>query len=197
VRCLVLFGLLCAWIVSGEASAAQPANRKVARIGQVVVEISSGFSGPYRRFPTARSEIHNYMELAGDGLSPTVIQLTHIVTPQASSDLSEQTRFSAACDFLDGFMGTFRNTVRGWSRTSNERIRFDGYLGARATWKGQLKGAWVTGVMYLVVLGKDSYSFHAFGDQREPNASLEASIQAIESLRLEAAKNSPEQTRER
>jgi hypothetical protein len=197
VRRFVLFGFLLASIAGVGASTAQPKDKTVARIGQVVVEIPSGFSGPHREVPTPQSEIQNYMGLAGDGLSPTAIQLTHIVTPQASSDLSEQTRFLAACDFLDGFMGAFRRNVRGWSRTPNERIRFDGSLGARATWSGQLNGVSVTGVMYLIVLGKDSYSFHVFGDHREPNASLKASIQAIESLRMEAANTSLGRTRER
>ena len=34
--------------------------------------------------------------------------------------------------------------------------------------------------MYFLVMGKDSYCFHAFGRSDVPNVTLQAAIQAIE-----------------
>jgi len=185
MRLRALFGLLCLACFGPALAATDHGGKTIARIGQVVVEIPAGFSGPRREFPTVQSEIQNYYEVVQQGRAPTFVQLVHISIPHAASNLDEQTRYSAASDFLDGFMGTFGQKVHEWSHSSNERFRLGGYLGARARWTGKLNGTPATGVMYLVVLGRDSYSFHVFGGSGEPNASLKASVRAIEELRFE------------
>jgi hypothetical protein len=169
---------------------------KVARLGQVTIEIPPGFSGPQRKRPNTQAELNMYVEMVVDSRPPTVIQLTHVTVPDADPNLSEQDRYLAASDFLDGFLTTFSQNVTRWTRTPNEEFRFDGYLGVRAKWSGILNGVSCTGVMYFLVLGVDSFNFHAFGST-EPNTSLSGAIQAIEGLRVGAANKSLERTRGR
>jgi hypothetical protein len=115
-----------------------------------------------------------------------MIEVERVIIPWARSNLSEDDRYGAASDFLDGFLQIFReNGVTDWSRSSVEPIRLGGYMAASAKWTGHLRGIPSTGVMYIVVLGKESYCFHAFGSAEATNQLLKSSIHAIEDLRLE------------
>jgi hypothetical protein len=197
MRLRSLLGLVCLSISGSAIAIDAPVGNTIARLAQVMVEIPPGFTGPQRTFPNEQTELDTYVEIVSAGRAPTIIQLTHIVVPNAAADLSEHDRYRAAANFLDGFLAIFGQKVTRWSRSPNEKIRFDGFLGARARWTGNLNGFPSTGVMYFLVLGKDSFVFHAFGSRAEPNASLKASIRAIEGLRLGAANSSLERTRKR
>jgi len=175
--------------ISAAMGAEGRSDATVARIGSVELEIPGGFSGPHRKFPTASSELQNYVEVGG-APGPTLIQLSHITVLQASPNLSEEQRYLAASDFLDGFLATFSQNATNWSRSPNVKVRLGGYLGTRATWTGHLGGLPCTGTMYFLVLGRDSFSFHAFGRADKPNIALRASIHSIEALRVVTADKS-------
>jgi|GEM_PF-5206617 len=164
-------------------SYASDAQSVAAHLGQVVIEIPTGFGEMHRTFPNKQSELDVYV--SSKDLAPTLIELERIVIPWATSNPSEENRYGAASDFLVGFLQTFREEgVTDWSRSSVEPVRLGGYLAARAKWSGTFHGIHSTGFMYIVVFGKESYCFHAFGSADATNGLLKSSIQAIEKLRV-------------
>lgn len=183
------------WFSTTNSASASDAHtgQVSAEVGQVVIDIPPGFSGPQRTFPTAQTEMNVYVSA---DRPPNILQVSRITVPDAANDLSEKDRYGAASNFLQGFLGTFAPQVKQWSQSPIEQIRLDGFLAARARWTGNLHGFPANGAMYFLVLGKDSYVFHAFGTSAEPNAALKSSIQSIEGLRMKRANNSPERKRD-
>ena len=176
---------LLASCVSISAMASEKGSEKVvARLGQVAIQIPAAMSGPRRQFPAERSEIDTYVSTSER--PPTVIQINRTTVPDASLDLSENDRFKAASSLLKGYSGTFGEKVTNWSEAPVEKVRLGGLLGARTRWTGNLHGVPATGTMYFVVVGKDCFFLHAFGSSIKPHATLDASVQAIETLRLES-----------
>ena len=192
LRVLLLVFLLSIHGCSFASDAQQPA---VARLGQVAIEIPAGFLGPHRSFPNKQSQLDVFV--SSKDLPPALIQMMRVVAPDARSDLSEKDRYGAASDFLVGSLRIFSTNVIDWSRSSIEPVRLGGYLAAQAKWSGSFHGDPTTGVMYIVVFGKESYLFHSFGRADVPNVVLKSSIRAIEELRVDLANTSPKRTGER
>jgi hypothetical protein len=159
------------------------------RLGQIEISIPPGFSAPVRRAPNERAEIYLFIEQPGSGRAPTMLQVMRFKVPEAASDLSEQTLYSASFDFLNGLMGTFATSVTQWSRSPNKKVRLAGHPAACAIWTGSLNGFPSTGTMYFVALGKETFVLHTYGSRAEPNPSLNASIRAIDGLIVRAGGN--------
>jgi len=184
----VLLGVLCFAVASTAFATDAKTGQLVARLGKIVVDIPAGFSGPQRTFPNEQAEQDVYVSRDSP---PVVLQMTLITVPQVPPDLTEENRYGAAEHFLSGGLGMFAEKVRQWSQAPIEKARLGGFLGARAKWTGNLHGFPATGVMYCVVTGKESFTFHTFGSAVDSNASLKSSIRAIEKLRVDAADKSP------
>lgn len=154
-----------------------------ARIGNVVLDVPTGFNGPDRTSPNPSSELHVYF--SQKGLPPTLLQLTRVITPEARSDLTETVTYEAATHFLKGFLHTFSKNVQGWQVSSIERVKVGGNSMARAKWSGSYHGIPTQGEMYLLVLGKEGYCFHTFGQSDVQNNTLKSSVKAINELRVD------------
>lgn len=157
-----------------------------ARIGNVVLGVPTGLNGPDRTFPNASTELHVYF--SQKGRPPTLLQLTRVITPQARPDLTEKVTYEAATHFLKGFLHTFSKNVQGWQASSIERVKVGGNSMAKAKWSGSYHGIPTQGEMYLLVLGKEGYCFHTFGQSDVQNDTLKSSVKAINALRVD---NSP------
>lgn len=181
--------------IHGYSFASDAKDSVVARFGRVVIEIPADFESPHHLFPNKQTELDVYV--SKKSITPTLLQMSRIVVPEARSDLSENDRYEAASNFLVGFLQEFRKNVTDWSRSSVETVRLGGYVAARAKWKGIFHGVPNTGVMYIVVFGTDSFCFHAFGRTDVPNITLKSAIRVIEELRAENADASMKRTGER
>lgn len=155
----------------------------VARLAPVALDVPAALQGPQRSFPNPQSELDIYVS-RGD-LPPTLLELFRVAIPRVRDDLSEQNRMGAASSLLDGFMTQFSANVSGWKRLPTEEIRLGGALAVRATWSGLFHGNPTKGAMYVLVLGKKSYCFHALGRSDVSNEALGSAVQAIEQLRIE------------
>jgi hypothetical protein len=153
------------------------------RIGNVLIDIPSGLNGPHRSFPNRQTELDVYV--SATGLPPTLLQLTWVNIPEARVDLSEDEWYEAASNFLDGFLTIFSKNVSNWTRSAGEPVQLGGYKAVRAKWSGKFHELPNSGTMYLVVLGRNSYCFHAFGRNDVPNATLSSAIEAIERLHVQ------------
>jgi hypothetical protein len=162
----------------------------VARLAPVALDVPATLQGPQRSFPNPQSELDVYAS-RGD-LPPTLLELLRVVIPQVREDLSEQNRAGAASSFLDGFMTQFSANVSGWKRLPTEDIRLGGAVAVRATWSGVFHGNPTKGVMYVLVLGKQSYCFHALGQSDVSNDALASAVRAIEQLRIERSSEDTE-----
>lgn len=162
----------------------------VARLAPVALDVPATLQGPQRSFPNPQSELDVYAS-RGD-LPPALLELLRVVIPQVREDLNEQNRAGAASSFLDGFMTQFSANVSGWKRLPTEDIRLGGAVAVRATWSGLFHGNPTKGVMYVLVLGKQSYCFHALGRSDVSNDALASAVQAIEQLRIERSSEDTE-----
>ena len=155
----------------------------IARLGKIVVEIPTEFGVANRTFPNKQSILDVYV--SRKDLPPTLIQLNRIVVPEAQVSANEKDRYDGIPDLLLGFLRTFSKNVVGWSRSSIEPIRLGGYIAAKSKWSGSYHGVPTTGVMYLVVIGKESFFLHAFGRDDVPNKPLTSAIKAIEHMSVD------------
>jgi hypothetical protein len=85
------------------------------------------------------------------------------------------------------FLQTFSTSVADWNTSPVEPARLDGNLAARGTWAGKFHRFPTRGVMYIVVLGKESCCLHVFGRSDVPNPTLQSSIRVVEHLRAAKA----------
>ncbi len=155
----------------------------LAQFGRVLIEIPTGFGRVNHTPPKKHSKLDVYV--SNKDLPPTLFQLNEIVIPEGPSNLSEERQYEAAANFLVGFLRAFKDGgVTDWSRTAVEPVRLGGYNAAKARWTGIFHGIPNEGVMYILVLGKESYCLHAFGSAGPTNALLKSSVGAIEKLKL-------------
>jgi hypothetical protein len=186
----VLLGVLFI-SVSGAVSAAE------ARLGPVVIDVPSEFTGPSRTIPNEDSTVDTYVATVNPGGTANVLQLSHMTIVSIAPNLREETLYAAASDFLAGTLKFIEERRTKWSQSKTKKVWLDGHVGARAEWAGNLDGRPTIGVTYCVIVGNHGYYFNAFGIGTEPNAALKSSIRAIEGLRVEAANQSLERSRER
>ena len=157
-------------------------NPITGRIGGAQIELPSELKGPHRSFPNEQTTLDVYV--SSGGRPPTLVQLTWINIPGVRSEIIESDRFAVASSLLDGFLAEFSKNVSDWIRGPNEKVRIGELIGVRAKWSGKFHELQTAGVMYFVVIGKDSYCFHAFGRSDVPNETLVAATKAIEALKL-------------
>jgi hypothetical protein len=153
-----------------------------AHIGNVALSVPTGLNGPDRSSPNKLTELYVYF--SRKDLPPTLLQLTRVTTPDTRSDLTEKVKFEAATGFLAGFLQTFGKDVQGWKVSPTEQVKLGGHSTAMAKWSGTYHGIPTEGAMYLLVLGKEAYCFHAFGRSDVQNDVLKSAVQAIKKLRL-------------
>ena len=153
-----------------------------ARIGNITLAVPAALNGPDRSSANKSSELYVYF--SRKDLPPTLLQLTRVVTPEARSDLTDKVKYEAATHFLAGFLQTFGKNVPGWHVSPTEQVKLGGHTTAMAKWSGTYHGIPTEGAMYLLVLGEESYSFHAFGRSDVQNDALKSSVQAINKLRV-------------
>ncbi|PKB20243.1 hypothetical protein [Janthinobacterium sp. 64] len=183
---LRLIVLLITFAVHTCSTAASDQQSAPARIGQVVIDVPMGLNGPDRTSPNPSSELHVYF--SQKGIPPTILQLTRVVTPEARPDITEKVRYEAATHFLKGFLHTFSTNVQGWQVSSIEQVKVGVNSMARAKWSGSYHGIPTQGEMYLLVLGKEGYCFHTFGQSNVQNDTLKLSVKAINELRVDNGK---------
>lgn len=160
----------------------QQSMRAPVHIGNIAFAVPAGFNGPDRSSPNKSSELYVYF--SREDLPPTLLQLTRVVTPEARSDLTDKVKYEAATHFLAGFLQTFGRNVQGWHVSPTEQVKLGGHSTALARWSGTYRGIPTEGAMYLLVLGKEAYCFHTFGQSNVQNDVLKSSVQAINKLRL-------------
>jgi hypothetical protein len=153
-----------------------------ARIGNIALAVPAALNGPDRSSANKSSELYVYF--SRKDLPPTLLQLTRVVTPEARSDLTDKVKYEAATLFLAGFHQTFGRNVPGWHVSPTEQVKLGGHTTAMAKWSGTYHGIPTEGAMYFLVLGKEAYSFHAFGRSDVQNDALKSSVQAINKLRF-------------
>lgn len=151
-------------------------------IGNIALSVPGGLNGPDRSSPNKSTELNVYF--SRKDLPPTLLQLTRVVTLDARSDLTDKVKYEAATHFLAGFLQTFSKNVQGWQMSPTKQVKLGGHSTAMAKWSGTYHGIPTEGAMYLLVLGEESYCFHAFGRSDVQNDVLKSAVHAINKLRL-------------
>jgi len=175
--------LLCFFLLMQNMAIAGDRVPVNSQLGRIAIKIPAGLNGRDRLFPNKGTELLVFYSQKES--PPTLLQLTQVLIPAAPLEVDEKTKQEAAAHFLTGFLQTFSQNVQEWKRSPIDKLRLGQYAAVRATWTGHFHGLPTTGTMYMLVLGKESYCLHTFGQMDLPNPLLQSSIRAIEALHVE------------
>ena len=155
------------------------------RFGGVTLVVPDQFASPARAAPGSNAETIAFSVPRGAGVATNVLQLTRIDFDEPIRAITEDERLKATSQYLLQMLQGIERHRTSYTQSVPERTLLGGQVGARSTWKGELRDVSVNGVMYCILIGSRAIFFHAFGPGDTPDDELLLAVKAIESLRAD------------
>jgi hypothetical protein len=150
----------------------------------VALVVPDQFAGPARAAPASNAESIAFAVSRGPGVPGTALQITRYDFGDPLPMDTEDDKFNAASQYLLEMLKGIERHRTSYTQTVPVKALLAGTVSARSSWKGNLHGIPVNGVMFCFVRGSTVLFFHAFGSGDNPDDDMILAVKAIEDLRI-------------
>ena len=172
----VVFLLLC--LVNAGAWAGEYSDESMTLV------VPDGFEGPVQQRPGPGALVVGYSKPTPNATSGTLLQITVYDADSQDGPVPEDQRGALTEQYLLQFLGGVERARTSFGKSAVEKLRLGGIPAARVRWKGEARGAQMSGVMYCVIVGTRLISFHTQALADAPPESVSQAMRAIESVKF-------------
>ena len=146
--------------------------------------VPDGFEGPVQQRPGPGALVVGYSKPTANSTSGTLLQITVYEPDSQEGPVPEDQRGAITEQYLLQFLGGVERARTSFSKSAVEKLPLGGIPAARIRWKGEARGAQMSGVMYCVIVGTRLISFHTQALADAPPENMSQAMRAIEAVKF-------------